>query len=79
MKTEEVAVFAYKFATHNERIVITLKDNSVLRGHFINNLSIEKKVDNYWNFVILRVDNEQNTKMIINGDDILSIKKVQIF
>jgi small nuclear ribonucleoprotein (snRNP)-like protein len=79
MNIKEVAAFADRFATHNERIIITLKDNSELRGHFINNPKLEKKIDNYWNFVILRIDNEENTKMVINGDDILSIKKVIIF
>jgi len=79
MSIEEVAVFADKFTAHNERIIITLKDNTVWRGHFISNDRLTKKVDNYWNFVILRVDDENNTKLIINGDDITSIKKILIF
>ena len=79
MNIEEVAAFADKFATHNERIIITLKDNAELRGHFINNPKVAKKIDNYWNFVILRIDDEANTKTVINGDDILSIKKAIIF
>ena len=79
MDIREVAEFADRFATHNERIIITLKDNTEIRGHFLNNPRLSKKLDNLWNFVILRVDNEESTKMAINGDDILSIKKVLIF
>jgi small nuclear ribonucleoprotein (snRNP)-like protein len=79
MSIKEVAELAYVFATHNERIIITLKDGTVLRGHFINNDKLAKKVDNNWNFVILRADDEKNTKLVINGDDMLSIKKILVF
>ena len=79
MSIEEVAAFADKFTAHNERIIITLKDKVELRGHFISNHRLLKKEDNYWNFINLRVDDEENTKSIINGDDIISIKKIMIF
>jgi hypothetical protein len=79
MSIKEVAEFADRFATHNERIIITFNDRTVLRGHFINNNKLVKKVDNDWNFVILREDDEKNTKLVISGDDILSIKKILVF
>jgi hypothetical protein len=79
MNIQEVAAFADRFVTHNERIIVTLKDGAELRGHFINNPKLAKKTDNYWNFVILRIDDEENTKMVIHGDDILNIKKTIIF
>ena len=79
MSIEEVAAFADRFATHNERIILTLKDNSILRGHFISNPRLSKKKDNYWNFVILLIDDKNNTKLTVNGDDILDIKKYVFF
>ncbi len=79
MSIEEIAAFADRFTAHNERIIITFKDKVELRGHFISNPKLFKKVDNYWNFINLRVDDEKNTKTIINGDDIFSIKRIMIF
>ncbi len=79
MRIEEVAAFADRFATHNERIVIKFKNNTEIRGHFINNFRLEKKIDNLWNFVILRIDDVSNAKLIINGEDMINIKKIIIF
>jgi hypothetical protein len=79
MTTQEVGVFADKLAAHNERIIIILKDKTELRGHFINNPKSPSKTDNHWNFITLKSDVGENTKLELNGDDIESIKKIQLF
>jgi hypothetical protein len=79
MKKEEIAKFAYRIAAHNERIVVTLKDNTVYSGHFFNNHKLVDKLDNLWNFVIPSKGEEKPQQYVFNGDDIESIKKVQLF
>ncbi len=79
MTKEDVAKFAYRIAAHNERIVITLKDNTIHKGHFYNNTKLIDKVDNVWNFVIPANAEEKPQVFSLNGDDIESIKKIQLF
>ena len=79
MTKEDVAKFAYRIAAHNERIVITLKNNTTHTGHFYNNTKLIDKVDNIWNFVIPASVGEKPQVFLLNGDDIESIKKIQLF
>jgi hypothetical protein len=79
MTKEEVAKFAYKVAAHNERTVITLKNSTVYTGHFYNNTRFVDKVDNNWNFVIPASAESKPQTFVLNGEDIESIKKIQLF
>ncbi len=79
MNKEEVAKFAYKLAAHNERTIVTLKDKTEYKGHFFNNTKFIDKTDNKWNFVIPSNGEENPLPVALNGDEIETIKKIQLF
>ena len=79
MTIAEIASFADKFATHNERMVITLKDKATISGHFYNNPKQPHKTDNHWKFVILKTEDCEKQDLVLNGDDIEDIRKVRLF
>jgi small nuclear ribonucleoprotein (snRNP)-like protein len=79
MTKDEIAKFAYRIAAHNERIVVTLKNNTTYTGHFYNNIKLIDKVDNNWNFVIPASAESKPQAFVLNGEDIESIKKIQLF
>jgi hypothetical protein len=79
MTKEDIAKFAYRIAAHNERTVITLNDSTTYTGHFYNNIKFNDKVDNIWNFVIPASAESKPQTFVLNGEDIESIKKIQLF
>ena len=79
MNKEEIATFAYKIASHNERIIVTLFNEKEYTGYFFNNTKIAIKSDNNWEFVIPGHGETAPIHLVLNGDDIASIKKVRLF
>ena len=79
MTKEEVGKFSDKTPTINERTQITYKDNTIELGYFYNNRYSPTRKDNLWNFVIIAKDTKDNVNKVINGEDIQSIKIIQLY
>lgn len=87
MTKEEITLYTdnnYEL-TINERIRLTLKDDSVLMGFFKRHPESESehtdklKEKNHWEFfIILSQDNLPQEATVINGDDILRLELLEI-
>jgi len=79
MKQEEVAKYADRVATINERIQLAYHTAQVETGYFFKNKYSTEREKNLWNFVIMNQPPEQNIHKVVNGEEIESIKIIRLF
>ena len=79
MNIEQIAAFADKTPLVNQRTVVNLKDGSVYTGYFFKNPKLPNKKDNLWHFVIPATATTELVNLTFNGDDIDSIKIINLF
>lgn len=78
MTIEEIAFYAQKITTSNQRTIVTYDNGETIIGYFDAKTVLVTRKDNNWKFTKISNDTDNLKQCIINGEDVLSIEIITI-
>lgn len=80
MTFEEISSFAHVITYVNQRTILAFKNRNIIVGYFEGNATNDElKKQNRWEFIPTPQENNAKNKIIINGDDLVSIQIINVW